>query len=220
MTSIRALKSSLLVGAALLVQAASAEVPRAPEDGGPRAFEVTAAGGLNLRAQPDTGAPVLATFGAGTVLDNLGCLETGGRAWCDVQRLGGGPRGFVAAEFIQPQIAPHGAVATGPDDSASRAGQGEFDATGELPCAWASGQPSRPCRFGVARAGGGYATVVVEFGDNRKRAIYFRAGIPVGADTGQADGYPEFSARKEMDLHLIQVGQERYEITDAVIFGG
>ena len=45
-------------------------------------------------------------------------------------------------------------------------------------------------------------------------------GMPIGADTSQADGYPEFRATKEVDLHLIRVGDERYEIPDAVVLGG
>jgi hypothetical protein len=200
--------------------ATGAELPAAPEDGGPRNFEVSAVGGLNLRARPTTAAPVLARYPDGTWLDNLGCQEAEGRAWCDVQQLGGGPRGYVSAEFLRPAVAPHGAVATGPDDSALRAGEGNFDARGTLPCAQSVGQPTHECQFGVARAGGGYATVIVIHPDGRKRAIFFRAGMPIGADTSEADGYHEFSALKEGDLHFIRVGPERYEVVDAVVLGG
>ena len=200
--------------------ATGAELPAAPDDGGPRNFEVSAAGGLNLRERPTTAATVLARYPDGTWLDNLGCLEAEGRAWCDVQHLGGGPRGYVAAEFLRPAIAPHGAVATGPDDSALRAGEGNFDARGTLPCAQSVGQPTHECQFGVARAGGGYATVIVTHPDGRKRAIFFRAGMPIGADTSEADGYHKFSASKEGDLHFIRVGPERYEVVDAVVLGG
>ena len=76
------------------------------------------------------------------------------------------------------------------------------------------------CDFGVARAGGGYATVVVTKPDGMKRAIYFRSGTAIGADTSEADGYHEFRTEKESDLHLIRVGPERYEIPDGVILGG
>jgi hypothetical protein len=44
--------------------------------------------------------------------------------------------------------------------------------------------------------------------------------VAIGADTSEADGYHDFSAEKESDLNLIRVGPERYEIPDAVIFGG
>jgi hypothetical protein len=200
---------------------AANEVPAAPEDGGPRSWTVSGiAGRLNLRESPSSTAPVIATFVPGSLLDNLGCLRADGRAWCDVQPLGGGPRGYVAAEYLAPAISPGGTPATGPDDSALRAGQGDFDATGQIPCSQNQGQPMGRCRFGVARAGGGYATVVVSLPDGIKRAIYFRNGIPIGADTSEADGYHEFRAAKESDLNLIQVGPERYEIPDAVVLGG
>jgi hypothetical protein len=124
----------------------------------------------------------------------------------------------VAAEFLRPAISPDGSVARGPDDSARRAGQGEFDATGSIPCAQHPGQPIGQCAFGVARAGGGYATVVITKPDGRRRAIYFRMGRPIGADTSQAD-FGTFQARREGDLNLIRIGDERYEIPDAVALG-
>lgn len=197
------------------------EVPAAPEHGGPRNWEVTGvSGGLHLRERASATAKVVATYAPGTVLDNLGCLRAEGGVWCDVQKLGGGPRGYVVAQFLKPAISPDGSPAMGPDTSALRAGQGDFDATGPVPCARHAGQPMTQCQMGVARAGGGYSTVVVTHPDGRKRAIFFRNGIPIGADTSEADGYHEFSAQKESDLHLIRVGPERYEIPDAVILGG
>lgn len=150
----------------------------------------------------------------------MGCQRAGGRVWCDVQQLGGGLRGYVSAEFLRPAVSPDGGVATGPNDSALRAGQGKFDATGSLSCAQYLGQPMGQCEFGVARAGGGYATVVITKPDGRARAIFFRMGKPIGADTSQTDGYPEFGATKESDLNRIRIGNERYEIPDAVVLGG
>jgi uncharacterized protein (DUF2237 family) len=76
------------------------------------------------------------------------------------------------------------------------------------------------CTFGVARAGGGTATVVVTHPDGRKRFIFFEKGKAVGADLSQADGNMTFRATKEADLYRIQAGDERYEIPEAVIFGG
>jgi len=196
----------------------AAVVPAAPEDGGPRDWEATRT--LKLREQPSTAARIVATVRRGTVLDNLGCQRTQGRDWCDVQPLGGCPRGYVAAERLRPAISPDGSAAMGPDDSALRAGQGRFDATGPLPCAFAVGQSMGQCEFGVARAGGGYATVIVKKPDGRTRAIFFRMGRPIGADVAQSEGRRDFRATKQDDLHRIQVGQERYEIVDAIVFGG
>lgn len=199
----------------------SADVPASPEDGGPRNWEVTGvSGALNLREQPSADAPAIGSYAPGTILHNLGCQRAEDRIWCDVQELSGGPVGYVAAEFLTPAVAPDGSVATGPDDSASRAGQGDFDATGRIPCAQYAGQPMTECEFGVARAGGGYATVVITKPDGNTRAIYFMLGTATGADTSQADGYPEVSASREADLTTVRVGDERYEIPDAVIYGG
>lgn len=193
------------------------DLAAAPENGGPRNWEVFSA--LNLREQPSTSARILATFRPGTILDNLGCQSAAGRTWCDVQPLGGGPRGFVAADYLRPAISPDGSAAMGPDDSSLRAGQGLFDATGPLSCAFAADQPMGQCEFGVARAGGGYATVVIRKPDGRTRAIFFRMGRAIGADTSEADGAKSFRATREGDLSMIRVGDERYEIPDAVILG-
>jgi heat shock protein HslJ len=196
----------------------AADVAAAPENGGPRNWEVIRE--LNLREQPSTSARILATFRPGTTLDNLGCQRAEGRTWCDVQPLGGGPRGFVASAYLRPAISPDGSAAMGPDDSALRAGQGRFDATGPLSCAFAADESMGQCEFGVARAGGGYATVVIKKPDGRSRAIYFRMGRAIGADTSEAEGYKPFRATRQGDLNLIRVGDERYEIPDAVILGG
>ncbi len=197
------------------------EVPAAPEDGGPRNWEVTGVSrALNLREGPSTTARIVGRYVPGTILDNLGCRSADGRVWCDVQRLGGGPRGYVSAEFLKPAVSPDGSAKTGPDDSALRAGQGKFDATGIIPCAQYVGQPMHQCEFGVARAGGGYATVVIKTPDGRTRAIFFRMGRPIAADTSEADTSGPFRATREGDLNFIRVGSERYEIPDAVPLGG
>ena len=114
---------------------------------------------------------------------------------------------------------PAAAAATTPD-TAMRAGEGRFDATGNVPCAQVKGQPTSQCAMGVARAGGGTATVAVTRPDGRKRFIFFEKGKATGADVSQADGNLQFRAKKEADLYLIQVGDERYEIVEAVVFGG
>lgn len=104
--------------------------------------------------------------------------------------------------------------------SVERASQGKFNATGNVPCAQAAGQPMGSCPFGVAREGQGTATVVVTRPDGRKRALYFQNGKATGADLGQADGGTAFRVRKNADLFLIDAGNERYEIPEAVITGG
>jgi len=130
---------------------------------------------------------------------------------------------FVCAACQSPgAITPEGAgsVLISDGDAATRAGKGDFDATGFVPCARHLGQPTTSCALGVAREGGGTATVVVTHPDGFRRALFFVEGKFLSADTSQSDGYPEYSATKESDLNFIRVGPERYEIPDAVTFGG
>ncbi len=94
-----------------------------------------------------------------------------------------------------------------------------YHATGNIPCSMGNGQPTGPCPFGVTRQGNGTANVTVKKSDGRSRVIFFKNGKAIGADVSQADP-GEFSASKEGDLFMIRIGKERYEIPDAVVFGG
>jgi hypothetical protein len=94
-----------------------------------------------------------------------------------------------------------------------------YNATGEIPCATTVGQPTSYCSFGVVREGNGSGLVTVTKPDGRTRTIFFENGEATGYDVNQADR-GEFSAEKQGDLNVIRIGQERYEIPDAVIFGG
>lgn len=128
-----------------------------------------------------------------------------------------GVNGLCAVTASQPAAA----TGTGAKASASeRAGQRQFDATGNVACAMAKGHPMGQCAFGVARDGGGTATVVITRPDGRTRAIFFEKGKAVSADLSQADGDMTFSATKDGDVFKIQAGHERYEIFEAVVFGG
>jgi hypothetical protein len=212
----------MLIGAATALHAGAAAsandstaVPAAPDDGGPRNWR--AGQPVTVRERPLVAARAVGRFQTGTILDNLGCERVGHGVWCDVQPLGGGIRGFAPATSLQPVVAPDGRVWRGPDDSARRAGDGKFDANGKIRCTEYAGEPLRECEFGVARAGGGYATVVITKPDGDPRIIFFRLGHAVGVNTRQAEGYPEFSASKQNGVSVVRVGDERYEIPDAVI---
>ena len=52
-----------------------------------------------------------------------------------------------------------------------------------------------------------------------QRVIIFEKGSAIGYDQSQADS-GEFKAKKEGDLNIIHIGEERYEIPDAVVLGG
>ena len=155
-----------------------------------------------------------------------GTLETSGAYTIRLYLMGAASRNGAANYTLSVGVA--GAPATtattakpaSGQDPTERAGAGLFDATGSIPCAQANGQPMGSCRYGVARAGGGTATVAVTRPDGRKRMIFFEKGKASGADLSQADGNMEFRATKQADLYTIQAGSERYEIPEAVLTGG
>ncbi len=101
----------------------------------------------------------------------------------------------------------------------SRSNRNTFNATGMVPCKAGRGAPTGNCDFGVVRRGSGDADVHVTKKDGRTRVIYFQNGRAVGYDRSQADR-GEFRASKESDLYIINIGDERYEIPEAVIYGG
>ena len=94
-----------------------------------------------------------------------------------------------------------------------------FNATGMVPCRIGRGAPTNNCDFGVVRRGNGDADVHITRPNGATRVIYFQNGRAVGYDKSQADS-GAFRATKESDLHLITIGDEHYEIPEAVIFGG
>jgi hypothetical protein len=94
-----------------------------------------------------------------------------------------------------------------------------YHATGEIPCAMSASQPTRSCPFGVTRQGNGTAVVTITRTGGGTRTLYFTKGHATGYDQSQADS-GKFSARKQGDLSIIQIGGERYEIPDAVVSGG
>jgi hypothetical protein len=131
-------------------------LPAAPEAGGPRNFRAN--GPVLLMEKPATSGTVLGTYPPGTVFDNLGCERVHTLVWCEVQPLGGGPRGYVSAGVLGPAVSPDGSVQAGADDSPLRAARGDFDARGSIPCVTALDQPSTACAFGVARAVAAWST--------------------------------------------------------------
>lgn len=95
----------------------------------------------------------------------------------------------------------------------------EYNATGKIPCSMGDDQPSGTCDFGVVREGNGTGMVTVTRPDGVKHVIFFENGKATGYDQSEADP-GEFKATKESDMSTIHIGEERYEIPDAVIYGG
>lgn len=159
---------------------------------------------IGIFADRDTASAELAREYSGTVLRNLGCEGD----WCQVEAVSGAYTGWADASVLE---------AAG---SALRAGQDIFDATGFVPCAKGTGAPMGQCPFGVARDGGGTATLTVIKAGGVPRVLYFADGAFTSSDTSQAGGGFDSSATKEADLFLIRVDDERYEVPEAAIFGG
>jgi len=159
---------------------------------------------MPIRAQPDPASEVVGSAFLGQVLRNEGCED----AWCRVATLDGAVRGWGDRQYLEAS------------DHVLRTGQGVFDAVGLVPCAQGSGAPMTTCAMGAARDDNGKAIVVVTKPDGVDRQLFFTDGEFVNADTSEAGGGFETSVEREGDLQLIRVDDERYEIPDAVIFGG
>jgi hypothetical protein len=94
-----------------------------------------------------------------------------------------------------------------------------YNATGNIPCWIVNDEPKADCGFGVSREGNGSAKVIITRPDGSARIIYFIEGKAAGYNNSEADSKP-FNTSKTSDLYLISIGDERYEIPEAVIFGG
>jgi hypothetical protein len=95
-----------------------------------------------------------------------------------------------------------------------------FNATGDLPCARSAGQPMQTCKFGVVRRADGGGDVTVFWPDGGNRVIFFEKGAPSGFDQAEADGGAKMKASKDADLFKITIGDQRFEIPEAIVFGG
>ena len=80
----------------------------------------------------------------------------------------------------------------------------------------ATSQPTGQCQFRVSRGSGGTASVWVTMPTGDERYLDFREGKLVGSDPGKA-----VHQDRNGDLNLIYIdGTERYELPDAVLYGG
>jgi len=132
-------------------------------------------------------------------------------------------RGERANYKLNVSITAAGMAPPGPPGAGNRPPPGDalvpgtqFHATGEIPCARYASQPMGSCRFGVIRRGGGSATVRVLWPDGGARNLYFKGGKLTSSDS-KAGVYAERAG----DLNKVFVGtEERFEIPDALIYGG
>jgi uncharacterized protein YraI len=182
--------------------------------GGPDYWRVSVDGGsaLNLRSGPSTRYGTTGVLRNGNVLQNRGCRLTGGERWCTIRAVGSGVTGWVAGRYLVESAPPRRPSV--PDGGP--AGNGvPFDATGFVRCAADAEQTLRQCPFGVVREGPGNAGVWIALGDGQERQILFEGGAPVATD-------PAGTLRFDKVDHsfMIRIDDERFEIPDAVVYGG
>lgn len=82
--------------------------------GGPDFYQVSVSGGgLNLRADPSTGAAILTRLNNGETLRNLGCRMAEARRWCRVATASGA-EGWASGDFLVEGSDPNAILAPGP----------------------------------------------------------------------------------------------------------
>lgn len=200
--------------------------------GGPDFWRVRAGSGLNLRTAPSTGARVLANLPNGLELRNLGCRMAEGRRWCQVATPDGSLTGWVAGDYLAEGSVEAATQLPGMTPVASAEGNLDrpvggvrpegtaFTATGLTDCTPPGETAMRTCEFGVVREGNGTGMVLVFWPWGGPRAIFFENGTPVRFDRSEADRGKTMTVTRDADASVVAIGDERYFLPDAIIFGG
>ena len=196
--------------------------------GGPDYWAVETGGGtLNMRQEPSAGAGIVTRLVNGTPLRNLGCRMVEARRWCRVATLSDpGFDGWVAGDFLI-EGSGEGAATQLPDLIPVPAGNEDvlvpgtdYHATGQVQCARNADAPDQSCDFGVKRQGNGTGAVTIEWPEGGSRTIFFQGGTAVSYDQSQADQGRGMTVTRDGDNSIVFVGEERFVIPDAVIWGG
>lgn len=106
------------------------------------------------------------------------------------------------------------------NDSDAKVPGTDFHATGELPCMRKSGQPMERCRFGVKREGNGNGSITVFWPDGGNRIIFFENLTPMSYDRSEADGDAKLTVDQESDLYIVKIGEQQFEVVEAIMAGG
>jgi hypothetical protein len=146
-------------------------------------------------------------------------LAASGDHMIQVYQVRAAARRAERGEFSLRIAVTAGGTAAAPATDA-RVGGTPFHATGTIPCARAAGQPMAQCRFGVVRHGAGAAEVTIVWPDGGSRVIGFTGGRPTAFGLTAADAAARPVVRQDADLFRIDIGQQRFEIPEAVVTGG
>lgn len=192
--------------------ASDLQVPRAPEQGGPRRWLLASTEPQPVFDAPSVEAEVLDHLSKGTVLSNLGCQAAGTRVWCSVQTLDRPLLGYVDAKSLTPSKDTSGVVTTGVNDSPGRAKKGDFNAKAEIPCAQIEGQDLGICLASAAQSGGGDATIVITFSNGFKRTLFFVNGRFTRANATMSGVGTDTDWYVENGTFVIRVDDQRFKL--------
>lgn len=97
----------------------------------------------------------------------------------------------------------------------------EFTATSIIPCSRSAQGPMQQCNAGVKREGGGRGFITVFWPDSGNRVIFFEGNRPSRYDESQADGGARMTVESQPNgVFLVRIGDQRFEIFDALMTGG
>lgn len=142
----------------------------------------------------------------------------------DAEALGGKVVATIGGTTLV-SVPRKGGAAAGPTDKSSDAlvKGTDYNATAEIECEGYRLAAAGRCPAGVKRNGeGGVTTVKVSWPKGGSRAILFKDGKVLSADTSQADGSAKFKVESSRagDITTVRIGPERYVIPDAFVTGG
>ena len=181
-------------------------------EGGPDYFRVDTSGGpLALRAGPGVAAASIGRLEPRATVRNLGCRMSEGRRWCHVATLADpGLEGWAAGDFLVEGAPPEAGDTLVPGT--------DFHATGMVTCAL-GGAPTGTCKFGVRREAPGRGTITL-FGPEggMRRVIGYENDRPAWSDASQADG--EMRVAQHGDIFVVTIGEDRFELVEAIMTGG
>ena len=95
-----------------------------------------------------------------------------------------------------------------------------FSAGSMIQCARGHGGALMQCDVGVVREGHGNGFVMVFWPDAGSRVLYFENGTVVRYDQSEADGGARLTVTRSGDEQIVTIGDTRFVIFDALIFGG
>jgi hypothetical protein len=128
-------------------------------------------------------------------------------------------KGEKASFDLKVEIAAESGASQGGSEDAQVPGT-DFNATGQIPCARAAGQPMRQCDFGVKREGNGSGSITVFWPDGGNRVIFFKNNKPSAYDESEADGGAKMSVKEDNGLFAVTIGDQRFELFEAIMAGG